>query len=104
MDDDSIEVTPKKTTLAMNTPLPESDPDDSEFYSPEGSPELMKDDTMDVIEVKPDIDDPAANVVIATEGEVEGQELFGSFVASADEDEKEKEILTSSIPLRLEML
>ena len=94
--DDSLEATPGKKSLAVNTPLPESD-DSEHFYSPQGSLE-PHDVEMDDRGSGPDVDEPGANIVIATEGDdVKGS---GSFVASAEDETENEQQPKSSSELR----
>ena len=66
-----------RKTLTVSASLPESDDSDI-FYSPQSTSEPNKK------EKKPDVDDLAANVVIATDN---GKGFDGSFIASAEDEE-----------------
>lgn len=71
----------------MNTPLPESDGEGSDsFYSPQSSYNQQQGEQQ---QNRPDVDEPAANVVIATEGIDRKRSDDGSFIASAEDEEEE---------------
>ncbi len=83
-DDDNNSTSLGRKPLSINTPLPLSDDSDS-FYSPQS--------TTEQVNKRPDVDDLAANVVIATDHEKEFNE---SFIAAAEDEDDPIVLMDSS--------